>query len=307
MSSVMLEDDDDDSTINESQSTFNDSGHAEVSESSSSPSRAGCYSGPPLLMQQQGDDDEPDAVVAPPLRELNNNNKIYSRSRASAPLSSRSILKPSRDPIPVRNKGWKALPKVVDRSQMPIPMQSVNFEDTSVSSSSPNNGKSCDNSSTSSNQRRQQQRQRRRRVRFCFVVIRTYDRCVGDNPAVSFGAPIQLDWTYREYDPPIALDAYENSSAHLRRRSPRQLILSAHQRANILCTRFGYSADEVRRAEKEANKVRAQRSVTRALLATWIVPTATETLASMRSSSSSRSRRPRKKSKKQQSRGAAAA
>jgi len=155
--------------------------------------------------------------------------------------SGKKILKRDGTEIPIRNKGWKGLPKA----------------DLSHVNSNANN-----TPTTTSTQRTLSIYPRQ--VRFHCVLIRTYDQCVGDNPAVSFGTPIQLDWTYQQYTP-ITLDAYEESRLG-NRKQPQHMSLNYYQRRNILLYRFGCSEGELQAAEQAANKIKAQRNITKALL-----------------------------------------
>lgn len=104
---------------------------------------------------------------------------------------------------------------------------------------------------------------RRSAVRFGSVHIRNYEQTLGDNPSVSYGPPIALDWDYTECEP-LELDLYEG--ARPPRRKPRQLMLNYYARKNILCYRFGVSEDDLKAAEVEANRTKRSRALTRAML-----------------------------------------
>jgi len=153
----------------------------------------------------------------------------------------KTILKRDGTEIPISNKGWKNLPKL-DLLKLP-----PNRATTSKRCSSANP----------------------RRVQFQAVIVRCYDQCIGDNPAVSYGTPISLDWTYEQMAP-VDFDAYETLRSD-QRRTLRQMMLNYYNRRNILIYRFGYTEAEVNAAEKLANKVRSQRSLTRALLPTALL------------------------------------
>ena len=152
----------------------------------------------------------------------------------------KSILKPSDTEVPIKNKGWKALPKLLSS--------------TETDATTP---RSCVRPSTPTTVLA------KRTVQFELVMIRCYDQCVGDNPAVSYGTPVSLDWGYEEMEP-IDLDLYEATRG--KRRNPRQMMMNYFNRRNLLSYRFGVSEEEIVKAEKAAAKIRNQRSVTRALL-----------------------------------------
>lgn len=163
-------------------------------------------------------------------------------STTQATTGGKSILKRCGMRIPISNKGWKSLPK-------------------------PDLAKSAQTSAaaaTTASEDRRKSARSRRRVRFTAVWIRAYDQCVGDNPAVSYGTPIQLDWGY-EQRAPIDLDAFEASRSGLRR-GPRRLGLNYYQRRNILMHRFGYAEAELAAAERAAARIQRQRGITKALL-----------------------------------------
>jgi len=154
-----------------------------------------------------------------------------------APPLRRSILKGIDVEIPVRNTKWKTLPK--------LDMDKINTQPTVAA-------------------RTRRRKKKTKTITFQAVLIRCYDVTIGDNPAVSYGTPVQLDWHYEQL-PPLDLEAYETSRT---RRPPRQMMMNYYNRRNLLINRFGYSEQEVVAAEKAANKIRTQRSLTRALLPT---------------------------------------
>jgi hypothetical protein len=105
-------------------------------------------------------------------------------------------------------------------------------------------------------------------VSFNKVQIRCYSQTAGDNPSVSCGTPITLDWDYEEMES-VCIDTWEE--IHPPRRSLRQLVLSYYQRHNLLTWQYGLSEDELRQAKKEANKIRSKREMTRACLPVMMV------------------------------------
>jgi hypothetical protein len=97
-----------------------------------------------------------------------------------------------------------------------------------------------------------------RGVRFSWVHIRSYSQTVGDNPAVTHGPPIQLDWDYEESEP-LDIDHYEGARG--KRRSMKQLSTSYYQRQNILTYFYGFSEEEVRKAKRQAKHIKRLRSM----------------------------------------------
>lgn len=104
----------------------------------------------------------------------------------------------------------------------------------------------------------------KKRVSFDAVNIRSYQQTMGDNPAVSYGPPIQLDWDYEEHDS-IDIDSYE-ACRGLSRRNLRQMATSYYQRKTFLEREYGFTEEETRQAKKDANKIKFRREVTKSLL-----------------------------------------
>mmetsp|Transcript_23695 Transcript_23695/g.65776 ORF Transcript_23695/g.65776 Transcript_23695/m.65776 type:complete len:204 (+) Transcript_23695:184-795(+) len=103
-----------------------------------------------------------------------------------------------------------------------------------------------------------------KQVNFDVVYVRSYQQTMGDNPAVSYGPPIQLDWDYEEHDG-IDIHEFEMSRGHSRR-TMRQMAMSYYHRKNFLSREYGFSEEELRRAKKDANRVKFLRDVTKTLL-----------------------------------------
>lgn len=104
----------------------------------------------------------------------------------------------------------------------------------------------------------------RRRVSFVAVQIREYQQTVGDNPSVSFGPPVSLDWPFMQRDA-LAVDLYEATRAG-RRRSLRQMMLNYYHRKNLLSHVCGATEAQLVAAQKAAERVKRQRATTKALL-----------------------------------------
>lgn len=95
-------------------------------------------------------------------------------------------------------------------------------------------------------------------VSFGSIVIRQYSVSLGDNPTCSYGFPVQLDWRYKEVGT-ISVDEYEDAIGPRRRRSMRQLVLSSHDRRDMLKA-AGYSLTEMQQAQRSVNIAKRQRA-----------------------------------------------
>jgi hypothetical protein len=111
------------------------------------------------------------------------------------------------------------------------------------------------------------------RVKFDKILIRSYSQTLGDNPSVSYGPPIQLDWDYEEHDA-IDLDEYEDT--HPTRRTLRQMVTSYYHRKNVLTWQYGYSEEVLKKAKKDAEKIKMKRSITLTFLPAMFIETAIE-------------------------------
>merc|ERR1712232_1038741 len=118
---------------------------------------------------------------------------------------------------------------------------------------------SSDSDSSASGRRR---RSSSSSVSFDSVTVRRYDQTIGDNPSVSYGTPISLDWTYEESDA-VDFDEYESSKKPLLRKrgTLREMALSYYRRKSLLMDEYGFTKDEINRAKKEANKVKFRRDL----------------------------------------------
>lgn len=70
-----------------------------------------------------------------------------------------------------------------------------------------------------------------KKVCFDDVHIREYGFILGDNPAVSKGAPLQIDWDYHNEDV-IDVDIFEHCRSPVRRHR-KKIVLSARKRAKM--------------------------------------------------------------------------
>lgn len=100
-------------------------------------------------------------------------------------------------------------------------------------------------------------------VRFDKVLIRDYPIEMGDNPAVSSGAPLTIGWKHFAEDE-MKVDAYE-SIRDEDRRGYTELIIPPPVRKEML-TRLGYTNSEIEKQSKNAKALRIKRLETSQLL-----------------------------------------
>jgi hypothetical protein len=108
------------------------------------------------------------------------------------------------------------------------------------------------------NMRRSSPNSKGQSVSFHAVIIRDYERCVGDNPAVSSGPPISLGWDYltnRE----VSVDHYEADIRLSGPRTRKDFFLTPQKRFHILLDEWGFCVREICRAKDEAAEIKYQR------------------------------------------------
>ena len=156
--------------------------------------------------------------------------------RRSSILKSRTKFEPRYINYSTKRRSWMALP----------PPDSNHIKELTAQSSS------------------RRVRSSSKSVSFTSVTIRSYEQTIGDNPAVSYGTPISLDWKYEEHDS-IELDSYEIKRS-LNRRTRRQMVIDHYRRKNLILYEFGCTKEEMNRARKDADKIKFHRSVTLSFL-----------------------------------------
>ena len=102
-----------------------------------------------------------------------------------------------------------------------------------------------------------------RKVRFHEIQFREYEQTIGDNPCVSYGPPISLDWDYEECE---SIDVEEYEANRGRRRGMREMIMNYYVRTNLLTFKYGATEKELKAATKAANREKRCRAITKALL-----------------------------------------
>merc|ERR1712224_642372 len=96
-----------------------------------------------------------------------------------------------------------------------------------------------------------------KKIFFDEVMVREYPRILGDNPAVSDGAPVTIDW--KEQDTyMININVYEHTRAPVRRKKRKKLLLSATKRLKILID-AGYNIEEIGEAILDVEKSKRER------------------------------------------------
>jgi hypothetical protein len=94
--------------------------------------------------------------------------------------------------------------------------------------------------------------------------------------SVSYGPPISLDWEYADCDS-LLLDDYEG--ARPPRRKLRMLMMNYYNRRNLLTYCYGVTEDQLKQAEKQANRDKRHRAMTRAFLPAQLVEEAMQSAA----------------------------
>jgi hypothetical protein len=107
-------------------------------------------------------------------------------------------------------------------------------------------------------QPQQAERLRKRKdkaVRFSSIVIRDYPITIGDNPSVSRGPPLCIEWEH-QFEITLTVDAYEDGRSIRRSQSEMLMPLTARQ---DLVARAGFSRSEIALLVKPVNVARTQR------------------------------------------------
>lgn len=94
-------------------------------------------------------------------------------------------------------------------------------------------------------------------VRFDRIELREFDRTIGDNPSVSCGIPIGLDWKYKSTTS-TNLDEYEESRL-ANRRPKQQLALAPEKRQEMLLKDWGVTFRELHQMASATDNIKKQR------------------------------------------------
>jgi len=95
-------------------------------------------------------------------------------------------------------------------------------------------------------------------VSFDTVKFRAYPIILGDNPGGRDGPPLTLSWDYEESDT-FSMTDFEDARMPFHRHGEEELDLDAETRRSIL-ERAGYTDEEIKQGEEEADKVRRSRT-----------------------------------------------
>ena len=125
------------------------------------------------------------------------------------------------------------------------PMTASNRSDTTTSSSPSATGKTEDE---------------KPHVTFYKVYIREYVQTLGDNPSVSSGPPLTLDWYYNDETKMLTIEEYEATRPE--RRSKLQLLVPRDLREKILKAECGVSRAQLAKTIRSVKAVQANRRQT---------------------------------------------
>ncbi len=100
----------------------------------------------------------------------------------------------------------------------------------------------------------------RRHVKFGNIRIREYDRTLGDNPAVSSGPPISLDWGYNPNEKVIPVEEYEKKKSECEPKR-RLRMLSRFKREKMLEEDIGVTRLEMKASMREVTNIQQMRKI----------------------------------------------
>jgi len=143
-------------------------------------------------------------------------------------------------------------------SSVPLDVCPPLTQSSSVKTSLPN--KSCLKQLDSD---KEEPKRRNHHVAFGDISIRRYDVTLGDNPSVTKGLPLTLDWTF-EQQPTIALDEYYEMHGEQQRRLKNKFYINSQKRKALLLE-AGFDAAALRHAKKEIQAAQLQRKASQVL------------------------------------------
>jgi hypothetical protein len=89
------------------------------------------------------------------------------------------------------------------------------------------------------------------RVSFSYIEVREYERIVGDHPETKVGPPMAIGWGYVEKEV-CCLEDFEDERTKTRKGVRK---LTSITRKNMLQNEFEIPEEEIRKAEKEVQKI----------------------------------------------------
>mmetsp|Transcript_1027 Transcript_1027/g.1609 ORF Transcript_1027/g.1609 Transcript_1027/m.1609 type:complete len:233 (-) Transcript_1027:240-938(-) len=104
----------------------------------------------------------------------------------------------------------------------------------------------------------QEEQKSRPSVRFSTLEIRTYPMVMGDNPSVTRGIPVTIDW---DYDGEFVCDVNDYEEYKPARRTRMELQIPSSVRSSIVM-QGGASRKEIQEQQKKVNIVKNQRKRT---------------------------------------------
>lgn len=109
----------------------------------------------------------------------------------------------------------------------------------------------------------------KRSISFGTIQIREHSLTCGDNPSVSYGTPLSLDWLSEDMEA-IDVEDYEEyrSSPDYAVRTKRELMLNYYQR-NDLLEANGCTPQEILEMKKEVKKIKSQREFTKFMVSNY--------------------------------------
>ena len=180
------------------------------------------------------------------------------------------------DDIPIKNSGWRVLPKAnvsqinLDKIKRGATLP-ANLNSPEAIFAAMSGGKTM--AEVAAGKGNDTPARKGAGVSFQDVQIRSYRQTISDNPSVSYGPPIGLDWKY-DQEASVPLEAYEKDRSGARR-PYKKLGLNYYQRKELL-EASGSSNEEVKQAQKAASSDKFKRAVTKYFLPAQIIHDAAE-------------------------------
>lgn len=102
-------------------------------------------------------------------------------------------------------------------------------------------------------------RQKGLTVTFSVVEVRKYKLCVGENPAVTLGVPISIDWDYIS-EGTISLDEFEKTD-HKTGKGEDELAIPSDERLRMV-RQAGFTSEQIRLSVRAVNAAKMEREQT---------------------------------------------